>query len=46
MLIKKQDKLEEIKKHLNENQGVQAEERVKELEAEITEIREVIACLN
>lgn len=45
-LMKKQDKLEEIKSHLNENQGKQAEIRIKELEEEIAQIKEVIVCLN
>lgn len=45
-LVKKCDKLEEIKKHLDSNQGIQAEARLKELEAEIAEIKEVITCLN
>lgn len=45
-LMKKQGKLEEIKGYLDQKQGIQSEIRIKELEAEIAQIKEVIACLN
>ncbi len=45
-LIKKVEKLEEIKKHLKEKQGEQPSARILELDKEILQIKEVIVCLN
>lgn len=45
-LMKKQEKLEEIQGHLKERQGEQPAARMIELEKEISQIKEVIGCLN
>lgn len=45
-LMKKQEKLEEIQSHLKERQGEQPAARMIELEKEISQIKEVIECLN